>query len=527
MKRLFFALIALVFAVGMADAQTIKPLSKRETKEFITKIQHLMSVGKYEAAINDYQSEASRIVPKNIAKSDRAWWENLVTELEHKTNLFNRNDSIMAVSTKLYAAQKYWDCNESLKNLNLNSDCAKAKTIKEYNSLSDNMKSHQSTLEAVNNKMPEIVEIYSKKDIEQLFLTFFRGVKLDAENSGGDIKNYVDREYLSTVTAIIDEFSSQFEKYNNAYSRIYTKSVKKINSLPSIKNMGHNEAKQSLNFFKSLEASIKQENRFYNANYPHFSKQLDQLLAVTLKAIPALYRRIQDTNPINTYLSSNIVNIQQIKTDYAKIDEDLTNILALDVVSYFDKKFSSELQAELYKETTEYKTNYDTLKKLKSQVLNTVYYSSIQVNTGEYSLEKGCFFLKIGTNKGTMPYLPGMQPKVSHSNEIDGVVHESLTISSFINKWISAGYINGDKFYTYCIALQVPKSKAVELENIDCELVISFVPAGLKTYRCMGADYDGRSGYDIFYANKTAPFSSKCRLLLFDKSGNLLVDKIL
>lgn len=120
-----------------------------------------------------------------------------------------------------------------------------------------------------------------------------------------------------------------------------------------------------------------------------------------------------------------------------------------------------------------------------------------------------------------------MKPSVSHPNEFGGVVHESLTVASFTNNWIVAGYRNGDKYYNYRLRLPVSKSVAANLEKKDCQMVVCFVPAGVKTYRCMGADYDGRGSYDIFYANKTCPYSVKCRVLLFSKSGELLIDKII
>lgn len=117
--------------------------------------------------------------------------------------------------------------------------------------------------------------------------------------------------------------------------------------------------------------------------------------------------------------------------------------------------------------------------------------------------------------------------EVHHSNEIEGVVHESLSVASFTNKLVSLAYRNGDKSYIYKVLVPVPKDIAVQIENKECELIICFIPAGVKTYRCMGAEFAGDRTYDVFYADTTCPYSKKVRMFLFSKNGELLFDKII
>ena len=73
--------------------------------------------------------------------------------------------------------------------------------------------------------------------------------------------------------------------------------------------------------------------------------------------------------------------------------------------------------------------------------------------------------------------------------------------------------------------MQIPKSIAASYEDTKCKLVVCFVPAGVKTYKVEGASYDGRGHYDIFYANKEYPYTTKCRVFLFTKKGELIYDK--
>ena len=58
MKRILIALL-IMFSVTASYAQTEKPFSKKETKEFVAQLKELLSVGDYETAIKTYQSSAS------------------------------------------------------------------------------------------------------------------------------------------------------------------------------------------------------------------------------------------------------------------------------------------------------------------------------------------------------------------------------------------------------------------------------------------------------------------------------------
>ena len=526
MKRIILTLLVLL-SVASAFAQSSKPLSKKDTKEFVAQIKDLVSVGDYETAIHLYQDNADQIVDKNIAKADRSWWESTRAELDRTNELYNGNDEAVRSAKRLFSNQEYWKCNEALNALELNRNNARLETLRQYNDLVSQMEKKQSILKDVEHEIPGIIDLYDTKQIEQLFLTFFNGIKVVAEQDGGSIKGYVSPDYLPKLNAILNEYGPLYKKYYDTYMETYADPLEKNNSFPKIKEMGHNQAKDCLVFFKSLEALINKGSEFPADEYPYLAGKQKEVLDYIAQVIPHLENRISETNPVNSYFKGGVLTLRQIKEDCAKVDGSLESILALDVNAYYHKSFSTALQAENYKESAEYKNNLRELQQLRKQALNTVYYSIKDVNTGEYSLEHGCFFIEIGSNKGVQPLFPGMKPSVSHSNEIEGVVHESLTVASFTNNWVVAGYRNGDKYYNYRLKLPVAKSVAANLEKKECQLVVCFVPAGVKTYRCMGADYDGRGSYDIFYANKTCPYSVKCRVLLFSKSGELLVDKII
>ena len=81
------------------------------------------------------------------------------------------------------------------------------------------------------------------------------------------------------------------------------------------------------------------------------------MLGYISQAIPALEKRINETNPVNTYFKRGIMTLKQIREDCTKVEPSLESILALDVNAYYHKSFSTALQAENYKESSEYKDN--------------------------------------------------------------------------------------------------------------------------------------------------------------------------
>lgn len=526
MKRILIALL-IMFSVTASYAQTEKPFSKKETKEFVAQLKELLSVGDYETAIKTYQSSASRVVVKNIAKADREWWETTIAELDNKEQLFNSSQAAVSEAKRLYSTQEYWKCNEALNNMSLNRDCARLETLRQYNDLSGKLKAKLPTLQMVDSKMPEVVELYNRKDVEQLFIVFFNGVVREVEETGGDIKSYVDIKYLPIVKAIFDEYGSLYDKYYDTYAETVYEPQNKINSLRRIKEMGHNEAKDCLAFFESLEKKIKKVTDFPAQEYPILAGHHTFLLDYASKSIEAANKRIKETNPIDAIFKGGNVTLNQIKGDCSKVDSKLKSILSADVLEYYNKGFSTDLQRDLYKDSDEYKQRSAELQHLKKQALNTVYYSSIQDNIGSYSVENAGFFIEIGSNKGVHHLFGNWDVEVHHPNEIEGVVHESLSVASFTNKLVSLAYRNGDKSYIYKVLVPVPKNIAAQIENKDCELVICFIPAGVKTYRCMGAEFNGDRAYDVFYADTTCPYSKKVRMFLFSKNGELLFDKVL
>lgn len=526
MKKIFVALLFL-FSVTASYAQTEKPLSKKETKEFVAQLKELVSLGDYETAIKTYKSSESRITSKNIAKADRDWWENTIVELDSKNQLFNSSQATVSEAQRLYSNQEYWKCNETLNNLSLNRDCARMETIRQYNDLLGKMQAKLPTLQMVDSRMPEIVELYNKKDVEQLFMVFFNGIKLEVEEKGEDIKDYVDVKYLPVVKAIIGEYNSLYDKYYDTYTKTVYEPKNKINSFRRIKEMGHNEAKECLTFFNTLEAEIKKVTDFPAQEFPILAGHHTFLLDYASKSIAAANERIKETNPVDAIFKGGNVTLNQIKGDCSKVSSNLKSILSSDVLEYYKKWFSTDLQRDLYKESDEYKQRYAELQQIKKQALNTVYYSSIQGNIGDYSIENGGFFMEIGSNKGVHHLFGNWDVEVHHSNEIEGVVHESLSVASFTNKLVSLAYRNGDKSYIYKVLVPVPKNIAVQIENKECELIICFIPAGVKTYRCMGAEFAGDRTYDVFYADTTCPYSKKVRMFLFSKNGELLFDKII
>lgn len=527
MKRILFTCICIILFLP-SFSQTKQQLSKKETKEIVERVKDLVAENDYESAISVYQLNKELISVKNITRSDRDWWVNMGVEFDKKVKQYDNSEAQVNAAEKLFSNQEYWKCNEMLKGLKLDRSCAREETLKQYDSVLGKIESVKSILDDVNSKLLVVIDLYNTKNVEQMYLVFFDGIKKEVEKSGGSILGYVSQEYLPKVKAIISEYEAGFVQYYECCLSQIAKANKRISKMPSISEIGHKKAYDNLVYFKSLESYMKRVAKDYpSESYPYFSLQKQKILDYASKSIPLLNKRYKETDPVNVVFKGGKMSLDQIKDDCSPMDQKLRSILALDVMSYYNKRFSTVLQASVFKESSEYKELYSDLQKKRGQVQNTVYYSIMNVNTGPYDLDEGCFYLRIGSNKGTQSLFPGMSATVHHSNQVDGVVHESLPVFPFTNRLIAAAYRNGSMYYDYYVKVPVPKSVAINMEKIDCDLVICFLPAGVKTYRCMGADFDGRGTYDIFYADKEYPFSRKCRMMLFSRDGRLMVDKIL
>lgn len=507
MKRILISLMVLL-SVSFAYAQTDKPLSKKDTKEFISQMKELVSVGDEETAIRLYRENESKIDVKNIAKGDREWWESTKAALNTKEQLFNDNQAAVDAAKRLYLNQEYWKCNEVISGLILDRSCAWMTTIRQLNDLSSKMQEKQSVLQTVDSKIPEIVNLYNQKDVEQLFWVFFNELKLNVEKNGGSLKGYVSPQYLPTINAIIDEYEALYKQYCKVFSYTVTEPTTSITSIVVRKDMGRNNAEQMIEQFQDLAKRIEQSTEFKTADFPILAQQQAMVKDAIGEIIDALKNVLAETDPIKVIMGGGAVTLSQIKADCRLVDEDFVAMLKMDVGGFYHKRLMTELQVQMYKESDEYKEQYKELQELRKKALNSVYYSTMSVNTGSYSLKDGAFNLEVGGNMASLELVTPLKL-------IDKVVHESLPI-------ISVDRLGTNTILDYKLKLPVPKEVAANYEYTKCDLVFCFIPAGVKMFNCTGFSY----GAGRMTGKKEYPYSVKCRVFLFTKDGKLIADKI-
>lgn len=520
-------LLLLLLTITLSTyAQTTTPLSKKETKEFIVQLKGLLNENNYESALKYYHDKADQINAKNIAKSDKTWWTSTQENLKEVEEKFNSNDTQINKAKYLLNEYRYWEFSEHMTTLEINPQYTYKASFEEYNSLKKRVDALKENISHINTQLPAIITLYNNKKAEQLFFTFFNDIVSKFKKANDNINRYVNPTYLPQIKAITNEYEKQYAEYCQIYENTVNKPYTTITSLTVSKDMGHAVAKENLRLINSYYSAILNNKSFPADTYPILAQRQKMILDIIPSIQSALTEVIKETDPLQTIMKGSPISYNQIILDCSKINEKLLEILSLDVCGYYNKKFSTELKRQLFLESDEHQQLYRQLKSIREEVLKTVYVSSMDVNIGQYNVKEGCFYINIGSNKG-MPSILGMKPEVHHSHEIEGIVHESLNIGLSYNNWIATAYKNGNRFVYYNIKLPLDKSIAASYENTDCKLVICFTPAGTKTYRCEGASYDGRGTYDIFNAYKTCPHTTKCRVLLLTKTGEVIFDKII
>ena len=266
MKRITLLLFLLLSLTSFA--QNTKPLSKKETKEFIEQIKALVSIGDYEAAISLSQEKSTLIEVKNVAKADRAWWESTKDELAERNNTYNNNEALVKAARQLYYNRKYWECNEALNALNLDRSYARISTLNELATLKSNMAPKHEKMVSITEQMPAVIELYQSKDAEQLFWTFFNDIKPNFESSAGDITDYLSPDYRPIIKELIKDYEPQWEAYRKAYYTTVREPSKTIESMLIKKDMGRNNAQKLLDLFNTYQSRIENCRDYPAEQYP-------------------------------------------------------------------------------------------------------------------------------------------------------------------------------------------------------------------------------------------------------------------
>ena len=206
------------------------------------------------------------------------------------------------------------------------------------------------------------------------------------------------------------------------------------------------------------------------------------------------------------------------------------NANKLNVFNYFhlNETYDSNLKKEVFKKTTDYNNLLDSLKKIKSSYLNSIYYQTgFNISGGEtfdmefnndgqkyqvnYDIQKKGFNIGIGK---VLPYLcsSGFSPKV-----IELVEFKQLTISKKYNL-----NSNSDKSYTQYIFIPMDEYIALEIENNRSEIEILRVFNILGSYNATFKDQDFLSDYNGKTCKTEVMIGGNMRLLVYNK----LTDKI-
>lgn len=517
MNRIICIIFFFVSSAIGAFAQNLKPYNKKETKEFIENVKELMSLQEYEQSIFLVESTSDRIILKNIDKTNRNWWIGTQSELSVIREKFETNEKCVNEAWDLYNKKEYWRCNEAVSALHLDKTCANSETLKKLSNLDNKLNNIRSKIADIESKLPYYVDLYNDSQFEKLLPIAKEEYFL----------MYINPAYLD-VAEVLFSYAS---KAATVYEHIMQETViNPENELPwgRFEQLGYKVSNLQLSAIEQYIENIKSLNYDKNS-FPQLASKQKSMLARLEDARLLLTKRISSLNPKIAVMGGNPVTYSQVKEDCEYIDSDLRSILSLDVCSYFDKSFSSDLQKEVFMNSDEYKHLLAILKERKNVVQNTVYAYSYEVNTGKYVIDQGSFYLEIGNNKGmNIPFINVL--KGDHSHAVGGddkVVIEPLQVSTYYWSNYVRYFVDGDSYHIYKVKVPIPKATAINFENKDCELIICFTPQAVKRYEFTVTEVDGvKMRCYPFNMWKMYPYATTCRVLLYTKDKELIFDQI-
>ena len=515
MKKILLLAFCLISISSFA--QDIKPMNKKETKEFVNVLQNYVSVGKFQEAMAYVDEKESRINLKAFSKSEKVWWDSTKEELNMKKALFEKNKGIVDNAQKYYQDYEFRKCYDSIKDLSLDNTSAYSESIEKLKRLNTGLESKIGTMTQLDDQMNEIESLYNSSKWEELF-------KLrDIDH----ILGYVSLSNRGKMKEIVNKVDEVYKGYTSSWERSITEPENFL--AKDICSLGNAELKKCLELSNKYLSLTEVDVYYPEENFPILKSRRADVLKKLQIFKEELESRIRESDPRKTIMAGTKATRNQILSDCEGNVPDLLSIIKLDVLKYYNLSFKTELQKDNYTRTYDYIEKLEQLKRLREEVLNTVYYQKLNVETGAYSVKDNCFYIEVGTNNGVnMPWLKicKANPPGAIGEEGKEVVHNSLKIAYFNMNFASLAYTNGDKFYLYKAAIPVPRHIASNYENRKCEMIICFTPSGVKEYQYTGAEYDS-SAYHIFNVKKEYPYSNICRVFLFDKNGDCFYDGII
>lgn len=517
MKRNLLLTALLLLYVSGLFAQNIEPYSKKQTKVFVEKLRELVSANHFEQALDLYETEKGLILEKNIGKSNRNEWLAISTCLTEKKTVFQDNESRVRKAWHQLANGEYWDCNEAVASMQLDSMNARTATISLFKDLCARLETVRPRMQEINSMFPLYVEKYNNGSYEELL-----GI---AEMD--DFVKYVMPANRNAANALLSRIKEMKVSYESIYEETITKPQQQVR-WGTFDCLGFTESKDQMLIIEEIVSSIKSSN-YDKGSFPNLASAQSEMLSRLYSAKGEIQKRMAGLDPKKAIMGGDPVSYSQVKSDCVYDFAKLRSILDLDVCSYYGKSFKSDLQKSVFMESQEYLSLLSELKKKKQEALNTVYAHSYSVNTGSYLLENNAFYVQIGTNEGmSIPFINVL--KGDYSRAVGGenkVVVESLVVAEFYHTFTKNYYVNGDSYRLYQLKIPFDKAKAVYYENKNCELIICFVPKGVKRYDFSVTEIDGgKMRCYPFEMWRKYPYATSCRVLLFSEGGELLFDKL-
>lgn len=516
MKRLILALCILISASSFA--QTADVLSKKEIKAFIAELKGLLSDGQYQKALEALSKTSPKIEEKSVPKSELGWWQATKDELANKEAEFKSNDNLVRKGCSFYYKDEYWQANETTKSLNLDNTCAFKETIDNLAALRRWLSSKIDQMDTVNGYMPKCVEAYKNGRYEETFAL------LQIDN----VEGYMSPENLKTYKEMLPNLERDYDRWMDSWNSIVSESELYLKR--DVSTMAYKEAREYYSFANKCLKRIEASSLYFpESRYPIMAKGMKDTQSRLSLALPPLKERMNETDPKKIIMGGHNVSRSQIEANCIDDNFDISSVLDLNVKAYYGLRFDSALKEDIYKHSDEYKEQLSELQETKDNLLNSVLVHKHELKLDSFSLENNSFNIFIGSNQGTyieyLNYVEAYPPQTVGHDKGKKVVHESLPVVYMMDKWITAGYKNGDKYRRYCLAIPVNKEIAVYYEKTYATLIICYMISGVKTYPVTGLEYDNYSYY-IFNAEMKLPYSKKCRVLLYANDGTLLFDKV-
>jgi len=381
MKQTLYIIVSLVFLLNISlDAQTI--LKKKEVKEKLILISDEIDKKNYEIAMNILFSKEEVILSENIKRKYKEKYNNLNKILKTKKIEFDNKKGKVSSLLKDYKSFNFDKAFELIE-MPLTKENSYIETQKVVDNILPQLKKGQKICEENKKNILKWKQNFQNHEYENLFFLFI------LKKSETDC--FYDTDFIE-LEKLQNKLKPIFEKYNTVYNNVIVLPTHKILSV-SYYNLTIEKYNKYIKELKFYLVDINSERNTLIGKFP----KLDVKIIEIKNRLNKVIQNLEENKPLTTeevkklifsgkWVSIDFIkkNCYYIKEDgYDKCSEETYDIYNLDIFKMHpDIGTKSELQQEAYKETNEYKKQFEELNELRKKMISTSY---ISFNPFEYS----------------------------------------------------------------------------------------------------------------------------------------------